>query len=277
MIVLSSTTDKIQVVLAGAVATNQAQCVASWRDITSTPSYIAGRSAVNTNNTTVVDLVASPAASTQRLIDFVNVINRDTTNISVTVRITDGTNNFNIIENEILVPGERLEYASETGWIVKKKTPVTGIADPLSIVTLGSDVINNNAVANTLQDVTGLSFPVVAGELYWFAFDILYTAQATTTGSRWSVSGPGSPTALVYRSEYSLAATTATANANLLSYDLPAASNASSSSTGSNRALIEGVIRPASSGNVIARFASEIANSAITTKAGSRVRWQRTL
>ena len=146
-----------------------------------------------------------------------------------------------------------------------------------AISFLDSDVVNNNATANTIADVTGLSFPVVAGEMYWFAFDIWYTAAATTTGSRWSINGPGSPTFLLFGSEYSLAATTTTRNANVLTYDLPAASNATSSSTGHNQARIWGGIIPSSGGNVIARFASEVSNSAITAKAGSRVQWQRSL
>jgi hypothetical protein len=149
------------------------------------------------------------------------------------------------------------------------------VVNTLNTVTLSGDV--SNTALNVLADVTGLSFPVTANEMYWFQFQIAYTAAATATGSRWSINGPGSPTLLCYMSEYSLAATTTTRNANLLTYDLPAASNATSSSTGSNQAVIEGVIQPSSNGDVIARFAAEAASSAITAKAGSRVIWQRTL
>jgi len=284
MIVLTPT-DKIEVALAGAVATSQPQCVAAWRDITATPTYTAGKSVANTNDTTSVDFVAAPAASTQRVIDFMSVYNRDTAAVDIVVRMDVSSAEY-ILWKGIIGIGERLEYENGKGFTVVtaggliktlQSQAIVTVANDLNIATLSADVINNDAVANTIQDVTGLSLPVVAGEMYWFKFEIAYTSAVTTTGSRWSVSGPGSPTRLCFTSEYSLAATTTTRNANVLTYDLPAASNATSSSIGSNKAQIEGVIQPASDGNVIARFASEIANSAITAKAGSRVLWLRTL
>jgi hypothetical protein len=88
------------------------------------------------------------------------------------------------------------------------------------------------------------------------------------------VNGPAT-TYLCYTSEYSLAATTTTRNANNISYDLPATSNATSAGTTSgNRTVVEGVIIPSADGTVIARFASEVANSAITALAGSVVYYQ---
>lgn len=146
---------------------------------------------------------------------------------------------------------------------------IQGATGPVGVglrVTLASDVINNNAVANTIADVTGLSFPVVVNIRYKFRFHIVYTAAATTTGSRWSINGP-STTELAYRSSYTLTAASRTFNEGLGAYNLPAASSASSIAA-NNTAVIEGVIRPSASGNVIARFASEILSSAITAKAG---------
>ena len=283
MIVLSQTNDKIQVILGGAVATNQAQCVACWRDITATPTYVAGRSVANTNNTSDVDLVASPAASTQRVVDYLSIYNNDTASIVLTVKF-DAAGTDYILWKGTLLTGERAEYENGKGWtvvtssgLIKMQQGNVGSAlSSFNVVTLASDVVNNNAVANTMQDVTGLSFAVSPGEVYWFQFQIWYSAAATTTGSRWSVSGPGSPN-MTYMSEYSLAATTSTRNANFTSFDLPATSNATSGSTTANMAVIEGFVAPASPGNVIARFASEVAASAITAKAGSRLVWQRTL
>lgn len=125
-----------------------------------------------------------------------------------------------------------------------------------------------------MADIPELSFPVEANKTYYFQFIIPYTAAATTTGSRWSINGP-TTSYLSYMSEYSLAATTTTRNANLISYDLPAASNATSAGTTSgNRAVIEGMIVPTTDGIVVARFASEISNSAITALAGAVVYYQ---
>lgn len=134
-------------------------------------------------------------------------------------------------------------------------------------VRLAADVTNNNAVANTMADVTGLSFNVTSGIGYQFECNIWYTAAATTTGSRWSINGP-TTTNLSYTSLYTLTATTNTSNT-AVAYNIPAASNASSGYTTGNTANIRGYITPSANGTVIVRFASEIANSAIVAKAGS--------
>lgn len=131
-------------------------------------------------------------------------------------------------------------------------------------VYLSGNVTNNNAVANTIADVTGLSFPVTSGVRYKFRFYITYTSAATTTGSRWAINGP-STTELNYFSYYTLTATSQTTNF-AVAYDIPAASNASSLTAG-NVAIIEGIIMPSANGTVIARFASEILNSAIVALA----------
>lgn len=140
-----------------------------------------------------------------------------------------------------------------------------------SVVVLTADVANATATANTLADVTGLSFPVAAGVRYHFKFVIPYTAAATTTGSRWTINGPAL-TSLHYVSDYSLTTASRTTNEALNTYNLPAAANVTSAATGSNMAIIEGIILPSAAGSVIARFASEVASSAITAKAGAFVR-----
>ena len=139
------------------------------------------------------------------------------------------------------------------------------------IVTLASDVTNNNATANTIADVTGLSFAVASGTTYHFHALIDYTAAATTTGSRWSVNGP-TTTLLGYTSTYGLTATTQTVNyAN--AYNIPAASNATSPNTTGDTAIIEGMLTPSAAGTLTVRFASSVASSAIVAKAGSTIEW----
>ncbi len=117
MIVLSQTTDKIQVVLAGSVSTNQCQCVACWRDITATPTYTAGRSVANTNGTTDVDLIAAPAASTQRVIDYISVYNNDSASVTATLKY-DANGTDYILWKGTLTTGQRLEYENGKGWTV---------------------------------------------------------------------------------------------------------------------------------------------------------------
>jgi hypothetical protein len=279
MIILNSTTDKVQVVLGGAITTNQLRCFASYRDTTTT-TIIPIRNAMNTNSGTAIDLVASPASSTQRVVDYISIYNSDTVNATVTLRFNDNGTTYEIIV-VALGTGERLEYQEGQGFKVftnagALKTSLnqgnTPASTGLSTVVLGSDVINNNASANTIADVTGLSFAVISGTTYYFRFEIWYTAAATTTGSRWSINGP-TTTNLVYTSQYSLSATTNTINT-AVAYDIPAASSATSAATTGNISIIEGYITPSANGTVIARFASEITSSAITAKAGSMVSYQ---
>jgi len=140
-------------------------------------------------------------------------------------------------------------------------------------VFLRADVVNNNGVANTIADVTGLTFLATAGEVYQFEALIPYTAAATTTGSRWSVNGPVAPTFLHYTSKYTIDAVSETTNF-ATAYDIPAASNASSLTAG-NIARITGFVQPSVTGMVTMRFASEVAGSAITAKVGAVLRYMR--
>lgn len=135
-----------------------------------------------------------------------------------------------------------------------------------TVVKLASDVANANAVANTLADCGALQFAASANTTYKFYSFIVYTAAATTTGSRWVLDGPAGAT-LALTSRYTLTATSQTVNI-VAGYNLPAASNATSLLTG-NVAILEGTISIGGTpGTVKIRFASEVAASAITAKAG---------
>lgn len=278
MLILAATTDSIEVVLGGAPV-SQLPVITAYRDIT-TSTFSPGRNVLNTNGTTAIVAVPAPAASTQRVIDFINIFNPNTANAVVTVRFDLNGTRFNL-SVVTLAQNERLIYQDGIGWQVYASSGAiknslnqgnNAVASGDSVVVLGSDVINSNATANTIADVTGLSFPVVANQRYSFEFWIRYAAAATSTGSRWAINGPAFDELVSY-SDYSLTATTRTLN-EVAAYDQPAASNASSTSTTNNLAIIRGIIRPTADGTVIARFASEIASSAITARAGSYVRYR---
>jgi hypothetical protein len=139
-----------------------------------------------------------------------------------------------------------------------------------TLITLSADTANSHGTANTLKGVGNLSFAVVAGTTYRFSALIAYTSAATTTGSRWTVTGPA-VTFLNYTSTYPLTATTLTSNY-ASAYSIPAASNASSLTAG-NVAIISGIVKPSANGTVSIAFASEVLSSAITAKAGSTLEW----
>ena len=282
MFILASTSDKLQLVTSAAATL---EVHASWVDNAS-GTITPGRTNTEITTATTTDVVASPASSTQRNIKTLLVRNAHaSTATDVTVRHNDGTVVVDVFKCS-LPAGYMLQYDDDGGFAVTDNTgrriqnstnTQPAVVNTLNVAVLGADVTNNNATANTIADVTGLSFAVNAGETYWFRFVIDYTAAATTTGSRWSVSGPGSPTRLSFTSYYSLTSTTKTTNQGLSAYDTPAASNATSAATGANQAVVEGFITPSSNGTLIARFASEVSSSAIVAKAGSRVEWMRVL
>lgn len=282
MIILSETTDNLQIVLSGAVTTNQLQCFTSWRDRTAT-TFVAGRTVTNTNNTTDVNLAAAPASSTQRVIDFISIYNNDTTNKTVTIKLDANGTEYKLFVVTIAT-GEAIQYNEGSGFIVIATTGAikqsinqgaNASTSGLTAVVLGSDVTNNNAVANTIADVTGLSFSVTANKTYYFKFIIRYTAAATTTGSRWCVNcTAGTAANLTMTSEYTLTATTSTRNAMVQAFDSPAASSASSI-VAVNMARMEGHFTPTADGTFIARFASEVSSSAIVAKAGSVCYYQQ--
>lgn len=276
MIILNTSTDKIQVLLSGNVATNQLPCYAGFYNV----SGASGRTVETTNNTTAVDIVPAPSGGASRIVEQINIHNADTASAVVTVRFNANATLYTLAQYTLGV-GERLQYTKAGGWTVfansgaVKQSLSQGNAPSSSVwntVVLGSDVVNNNAVANTIQDVTGLSFAVTSGTRYRFRAFIWYTAAATTTGSRWCINGPAS-TNIIVNSRYSLAATTETINHGVVGFDLPAACNATSAATAGNIALIEGELTPSADGTVIVRFAAEVTASAITAKAGSMLEW----
>jgi len=217
-------------------------------------------------------------------IDYISVYNNDTVNQTVTIKL-DASGTEYILFKVTLAATEKIEYHEGQGFKVIASTGAVkqsinqganASTSGLTAVVLGSDVTNNNAVANTIADVTGLSFSVTAAKMYYFKFVIYYTAAATTTGSRWGVNcTAGTAANLSMISEYSLTTTTSTRNANVQAFDSPAASNATSAATGNNMAILEGYFMPTANGTFIARFASEVANSAIVAKAGSVCYYQQ--
>ncbi len=139
-----------------------------------------------------------------------------------------------------------------------------------TLVSTTADVINSSSSANTLTDVTGLSFNVIAGNTYRFFAMIPYTSAATNTGSRWTINAPAT-TLLNYSSRYTLSATSETVNY-ASAINIPTGCN-NSSTINANVAIIEGIIKPSANGIVQIRFASEVANSAITAKAGATLEY----
>lgn len=113
---LSNTTEKLQVVLGATVASIQLQFNCSYQDITSAGMTLPQSSSQgSTNNTTDVDMVTAPAASTTRQITIINIYNNDTASATVTVK-KDVSGTDTILYKGLLLAGDSLFWSREVGW-----------------------------------------------------------------------------------------------------------------------------------------------------------------
>lgn len=289
MIVLQDDKDTLQIVLAGAVTTNELPFYVAYEDSflntdttencsCSTPFQLNGTS----NGTTAVDIAAPPTRSNNliqkiRTVTYISIQNSDTAPAQVTI-IFNANQTLRTLKVITLQPGDNIEFTSNgfnvtdsTGAV---KTAPTTVANGWTDVVLGVDVVNADVVADTMADITGLEFPVVSGT-YAFRALIQYSSAALTTGSRWGVNGSIASTLLGYR-VFSATTKTIPACINANGYDDGLAS-ASTANLDANTATIEGEITVVSSGIITMRFASEISASAITAKAGSILQWKKVL
>lgn len=115
---LSATNEKIQVVLSGSVNTNQLQFTTSYQDITSAGMTLPQASSQGlTNNTTDVDMVAAPSASTTRQVMAISVYNSDVATAEVTIK-KDVAGTEYILTKQILSPTDTLYYTWGGGWSI---------------------------------------------------------------------------------------------------------------------------------------------------------------
>lgn len=118
MISLISTTQKLQVVLAGNVTTNQLVVNVVWTDenIEGLDTKYASKQSV-TNQTTDVDICDAPQQNFVRNIETITVYNADTVASTVTVKI-DVSTVETILVKQALNAGETLAYEHGAGFQV---------------------------------------------------------------------------------------------------------------------------------------------------------------
>lgn len=115
---LTNTTETLQVILSGAVATNESVVTVDYGENTST-TFVAGKQRSTTNGSTAVNILSAPsAASTQRIVQFLTMTNADTAAITATFRTNDGGTIGIQFGPVVLQPGERVEFATDVGFRV---------------------------------------------------------------------------------------------------------------------------------------------------------------
>jgi hypothetical protein len=167
MLVLDDVTQTLQGVLGGAIATTQPDFYAAWRDITTT-DYTPGQSDGQLNSTTDVDLIVAPAASTQRVIDYLSVFNRDTASVTLTIK-TDSSGTERWLWSGTLATNEKVEYVEGTGFRVLDATGVVkgvgatgapGAPGGGTVLGSGTSIVDFGDFPGTTDaelDVTGLT------------------------------------------------------------------------------------------------------------------------
>jgi hypothetical protein len=283
MIILTNTSDKIQVTLSNNTVSSNMMCYASYRDTTSS-AISPLRNVISTNNTTAIDLVDSPTASTQRIIDYLSIYNTDTVSNEVTILFNNGTNTYRLFVAKIAT-GDKIEYQEGYGFKVigngystKTATVFNNVVDPsdFGIFVLGNDVVSNGIVANAGIEVPNLTVPVKANNGYWFRYVLFFDANATTTGSKWNIYGPEG--VIYYYITFPITSTTQYIMGGQSVYNTPGGPQATSPATTGNVTLIEGFLRVSRDGFIIPIFASELASpNNITLKADSFVMYKKTI
>lgn len=135
------------------------------------------------------------------------------------------------------------------------------------VKTLAADIAAATAI--TYSDVTGLAASVAAGTAYQFIATLVWRSAAITTGARFSINGPASPTVLAYTARWTGATDTTESVYASNAYDGGTASTGVAVAAADRLAVIEGIIVPSVAGTLIPRVASEVAASGITVRRGS--------
>ena len=162
MIILNATNQKITIDLTENVTTNQLDWTVSYIDISSsvyTPSSATG----TTNNTTDVDMVASPSASYQRQIKFISVFNNDTTSKVVVIKKVNGVNT-RIICKIVLGINDTLQYTDSEGFTVIDPDGLLLTSANTLGISAGTQSISG---ANTVifSDSNGISFGMLTNNI----------------------------------------------------------------------------------------------------------------
>jgi len=115
LILTNSGTDKLQLV------TDQAVTIdvhASWVDDVPGTSVTPGNTNTNISTATTTDIVATPGASTQRIVKHLNIANKDGSLSCTVTAIFDKGGTDTQLFKVTLLAGEVLEYQEGIGWFV---------------------------------------------------------------------------------------------------------------------------------------------------------------
>jgi hypothetical protein len=173
MLILASTTDKLQVVCGNAGTVN---VHASYLDNVS-GAVNPGRKNTTIINTAVTDVVNPPGANVQRTLKTLHVHNHGAQSTLVGVLITDGTTTCTL-HSVLLPPNGTLQYIDELGFVISdlfNRIVIQNIATNYTV-----SVQDNNGIINCNGSFT-LSLPAAAVVGSGFQFRIRNNGALTVT------------------------------------------------------------------------------------------------
>lgn len=160
MLLLTSTADKLQVISGSAVTVD---VHASWVDRVAGPPEVITPGRTNTAITTAatIDVVAAPAASTQRNVQTLNIRNKHATSANaITVQHTDGTTVAQLFSYTLLA-GEALQYLDGVGFQVfdaaggRKVSNAAGRWLKTTVLTSGTTFTTSASTTSIFVRATG--------------------------------------------------------------------------------------------------------------------------
>lgn len=144
---LATVNQSIEVLTDATATTTEPVYMASYADITTslfTPSMSNGL----LNGTTAVEVVAAPAASTQRQIKEITIYNADTVSHDITVQLDDTATDRILVKHTVAV-GESLHYRQEAGW---------------AVLPVGGGGVTDHGVLTGLIDDDHTQYPLISSQ-----------------------------------------------------------------------------------------------------------------
>ena len=154
---LDATDKSLEIVLSGAVTTNQLDFVTSYADYTGT-DFTPGSNDGTSNDTTAVTIVSAPAASTYRIVKNISVFNNDTAAADVTIQLNNNST-VRVIVDITLDPDEQLIYVGDEWKVlsnigaVKATTVTSSTSDHGALTGLGDDDHSQYLLADGSRDM----------------------------------------------------------------------------------------------------------------------------
>ena len=183
-LVLDATTKSLSLVLAGAKDTNDCDIVSAWADSDGT-DFTEGSTDLISNGTTPVTVVASPAASTRRIVKSISVYNADLAAVTINISLISASGT-RLVAKVTLAVGDTwtIEGTYDTNGNLKVTTSTSISKATGAEIDTGTDdakYVTPKAIADsdlaTTSDITGTNSGTNTGD------EVVATGAEIDTGT----------------------------------------------------------------------------------------------